>query len=168
MKDTVVRKNLGEKKIEYRRHPLFSFALTVFLLVIIFMISSYFYPDTPFSWIVYSSVWIILVLFMILRSPRSITIDGDELKIKWIVKTTIINKNNIHKISKWKFHPDHCMFRIIKIPDTMKKRIFKTLPVFVVLGQKPDPDLEPLGVYNIAEEIEKWLINGSVDHNPSH
>ena len=154
------RKEQFEQKIEYKCPSYWWWAMVLVSLFILIIISQiYFDPDIPLAFQIFFSLWIILFFIMVLRSPRRIEIEGDSIKIKWLLGKTNLIKNDIKKIVKWKAPNSYFVFWIIhKKPYSLWKGT-NIFPIIVGWTQKPYYNLEPSKVYDIVEMIEAWINN---------
>ena len=126
------------------------------LLIIIAIIGMI---NSPLGGSLFFGSWGILVILHLLITPKRIIIHNEKLEINYFGRNTIILKNHIKRISKFRYPPCWYYFRILQNRGLKKIRIFERLPIAVYGEQKPYYNLEPNKAYDIVKEIESWLQN---------
>ena len=102
--------------------------------------------------------WVLLIVLMLLITPKRIEIDDNELTITWIGRKSIFIKSSVNRISKFKYPAMIYFFRIIENNERQKLNVFRKLPILVNYELEPYYKLEPSRIYNVVEEIEKWVM----------
>ena len=139
--------------------------LTISLLFGIFILYKIFNDsEMDLVSIFFFTGWVLLIIFMILITPKRIEFDDNEITITWIGRRSKFIKNSVNRISKFKYPAKIYFFRIIETNKRQKFNVFKRLPILVNYELEPYYKLEPGRIYNVVEEIEKWVWN-NIDHN---
>ncbi len=156
------QENHAEHKIEYKMPSYWWWGFILFSLFIIFLVKeSWFTPRADSGWKIFTSIWIGVFISMMFRSPKSITIDGDELLFSWLLFKSRMSKEDIKNIIKIKMPNRHYIFWITR----HNSRLLDLFPICVDWDIKPYYDYGPPKVYNIVVEIEKWFRTEQFDHN---
>jgi len=160
--------NQEELAVNYRewKSPTYIFVgFIIFLLFGIFILYETFIDsEKDLGSIFFFTGWVSLIILMILITPKRIEIDDNELTITWIGRKSIFIKNSVNRISKFKYPAMIYFFRIIENNERQRFHVFEKLPILVNYELEPYYKLEPGRIYNVVEEIDKWVCN-NLDHN---
>jgi len=107
--------------------------------------------------IAFFTIWSLLILFMILITPKRIVMSDNQLNITWIGRRETFKRGSVSKISKFKYPAMIYFLRIIQEEPFPNRNLSKKLPILVNWELEPYYKLEPNRVYNIVDEMEKWI-----------